>query len=98
MTGSELSQKRVFYSASATSIVLSFSMLAISLANLNATIRPIIFANWLAFSVATASMGPSGIFKRGQKVSKRHHNIWRFVILAFSACGLVAVAMGATIF
>ena len=98
MTRSELSQKRIFYGASATSIVLSFSMLATSLANLNATIGPIIIANWLAFIVATASMGPSGILKRGQKVSKKHHNIWRFVILAFSACGLAAVIMGASIF
>ena len=98
MTGNALIQKRIFYSAYAASILLSFWILGSVLANLSTPIGPIIIVNWLAFAAATAAMGPSGILKRGQKITKENHNIWRFVLLAFSGSGLAAVAMGATIF
>ena len=98
MTGNAPTQKRIFHSASAASILSSFSILGSALANLSTPIGPIIMVNWLAFAVATASMGPSGILERGQKITKRNHNIWRLIFLAFSGSGLAAVAMGTPIF
>ena len=91
-------RRTAFYRAASLSIFLSVSMLAAALLSLDLPIAPIIFLNWIAFITATWLAYQPSLLRRSRQIDRRNHNIWRVIILTFSACGFTAIGLGARMF
>ena len=90
-------QRAVIYAA-ALSVAVSISMVIVTFAARALPIWAIIVVNWLLFMGVTWLVGHQvSLLGRWEGISRTNHNIWRVVILAFSGCGFVAIANGATI-
>jgi hypothetical protein len=90
-------QRAVVYVA-VLSVAVSLSMVIVTFAARAYPIWPIIVVNWLLFMAVTWLVGHQvSLLGRWEGISHTNHNIWRAVILAFSGCGFIAIANGATI-
>ncbi|MDQ3143312.1 MAG: hypothetical protein M3Q57_00330 [Pseudomonadota bacterium] len=84
--------------AAVISVVVSLSLVVVAFAAPALPIWPIIAINWALFMAVTWLVGHQvSSLRRGGSVSRANHNIWRTVIIAFSGCGCIAFAAGATI-
>ncbi len=76
----------------------SLSMLVVAYVGLALPLGPLIALNFLLFMAVTWLVGPQvSLIRRGDHISRVQHNVWRVVMLAFSVCGLTALASGAAI-
>jgi len=91
-------KQRAVIVAAILSVAASLSMLVCTFAAPEFPIWPIIACNWALFMSVTWLVGRQvSLFGKGKGIGRVNRNIWRVVILAFSGCGFVAIANGATI-
>ncbi|QNO26534.1 hypothetical protein EEB18_017555 [Sphingopyxis sp. OPL5] len=91
-------KQRAVIVAAILSVAASLSMLVSTFVAPEFPIWPIMACNWLLFMSVTWLVGHQvSLFGQCKGIGRVNRNIWRVVILAFSGCGFVAIANGATI-
>ena len=81
----------------ALSIAVSLSMVVATFAAPTLPIWPLIAINWLLFMGVTWLVGHQvSLFRKWKTITSNDDNVWRVVMIAFSGCGFIAIANGAT--
>ncbi|MCB2067919.1 MAG: hypothetical protein KDE15_14915 [Erythrobacter sp.] len=86
-------RQKAFYLFASLSSACSLAMVASVLLWPSVPLVAVIAINWALFITATFLAHNPGLTWKAQRLDRTNHNIWRVVILAFSACGIVAFVL-----